>query len=381
MQSYKASTKDEAADGLRGVASLSVFLCHFLISFYPLGFDKIYPNSAFDYANDGIISKILRLPLLSVFWNGTLAVSIFFVLSGYVLTKSFYETNESSILKSRIAKRYFRFCIPVLMSVLLSWVIIESGAGYWKDAAQISGSKWLGSFWNFEPSLIYALKDGLFDSIFLGHSIYTPTLWTMRIEIIGSFIVLSYVGLINKGIAEVIFLIISSLFICVIASDSAPYYLAFIAGFYINKCRMEISGSVKIIIILISIYLGSYDHTNNYSWIRSLFGDSIFTRNLMSVVSGFLIVFLMANGVMRTFFESKPMKYLGRISFSIYLVHFPIILSLSSFLYVKSHFIDKTPLLIFGIFIITLVAVIFFAHIFMKLFDESSTKLASILMK
>jgi len=64
-------------DGLRGVAAISVVFHHILSALRPDLVVELQQNTAW----------IAYTPL-SVFWNGTFAVSIFFVLSAFVVTQA-----------------------------------------------------------------------------------------------------------------------------------------------------------------------------------------------------------------------------------------------------------------------------------------------------
>ena len=96
----EATGKDYTAEGLRGLAAVNVFFAHFFLAFFPLGFDKLYPGLQRSPAIDGAMEHFLRLPVASVLWNGNFPVCVFFVLSGFVLSKPFYSShrNEDSKL-------------------------------------------------------------------------------------------------------------------------------------------------------------------------------------------------------------------------------------------------------------------------------------------
>lgn len=381
MEQVGVVKKDHSADGLRGIAALSVVVCHFLIAFYPQGFIYLYPGSAIAGARESSVSGFLQLPLISAFWNGTLAVSLFFVLSGYVLTSGLTEEKGIDILKKRLAKRYFRFCIPVFAGVMLSWFVVSNGLGHWKDASRLSGSWWLGHFWAFEPSFYDAIREALYGAIFGGRSFYMPPLWTMKIEFIGSIIVLSYTALKRNSVSDALVLIVISIYLYTYARYEATYYLSFIAGSYLNQINLKPKRLYNYLILVSALYLGGVNGENLYTWLNNSYFDYPLTKQLMSAVSGFLIVMIVKSGFGRGFFCSKVVQFSGRISFSVYLVHFPVLLSFSSYLFIKMHDFGGYDTAIIINFILTLMVVISAAYIFMKLFDETSTKLSQKLIK
>lgn len=58
--------------------------------------------------------------------------------------------------------------------------------------------------------------------------------------------------------------------------------------------------------------------------------------------------------------ESRPLQYFGKISFSIYIFHWPIMGAFTSYVYVKVHSFPYAFPVVFGL---TFVAVILFSHL------------------
>ena len=118
---YRAEGADKRLDyidGLRGIASLMVFTCHFLISFYPV-FLSEWPGDPY-FQRHPIVSCLVFSPL-SIFYSGGFAIMVFFVLSGYVLSYRCCITGERSMIFSAAAGRYFRLTIPIFFSTLVAY--------------------------------------------------------------------------------------------------------------------------------------------------------------------------------------------------------------------------------------------------------------------
>jgi peptidoglycan/LPS O-acetylase OafA/YrhL len=118
-----AVAKNFALEGLRGMASLNVVIGHFLFVFFPyLGNDiRPYPGLAAKYW----FEEVLRFPPFTFFYPADAAVSVFFVLSGYVLTQNFYETGRNEVLRAAASKRYLRLVLPALVSVIFAWLLLD----------------------------------------------------------------------------------------------------------------------------------------------------------------------------------------------------------------------------------------------------------------
>lgn len=96
-----------ALDGLRGVAALAVFFYH-AITFVPVP--------------DAVRAWIDYTPLGPLF-NGPGAVHVFFVMSGYVLTLSLQADTGSGRLPRYWVRRVFRIHPPYVAAVLLAWSV------------------------------------------------------------------------------------------------------------------------------------------------------------------------------------------------------------------------------------------------------------------
>lgn len=88
-------------DGLRGLAALAVIVEHWSCNFLP-SFVLIWNH---------------------IFYISGVSVCVFFVLSGYVLTYGYFEKHDRKIIISSALRRYFRFILPMMFSVICFIVI------------------------------------------------------------------------------------------------------------------------------------------------------------------------------------------------------------------------------------------------------------------
>ena len=111
-------------DGLRGVAALTVVLCHFVLAFQPaLLSGKAGQGAA--AAGTGLAQTPLVL-----FWSPDCAVHVFFVLSGFVLSSAMAGQpagRQLARLGALLVRRWVRLAGPILGSSLLAWGVIQAG--------------------------------------------------------------------------------------------------------------------------------------------------------------------------------------------------------------------------------------------------------------
>ena len=125
-------------------------------------------------------------------FDGQLAVCVFFVLSGEALSAAFFAgKGDASTIRLAI-KRYPRLATPILAASFVVFALDRLGLVFSREAALIvHRADWMGGWLPLPPTfadtLRYSLVD-VFTSAGADHAI-NPMLWTMRVELPGSFIV------------------------------------------------------------------------------------------------------------------------------------------------------------------------------------------------
>lgn len=363
-------------DGLRGWAALVVVVDHYFFAFAPSAIAGGVPTHH-------LLEKLIYSTPLYLFVDGDFSVAIFFVLSGIVLSAKFFRTGEEqSVIESGV-KRYFRLAIPVIGSILIAFVLFKLGMFRNHDAAALSGSNWFSAFWQFQPRLLDALKEGLLNRFLYdvpsGLS-YNAVLWTMQLEFLGSFLIFMTLLIFGKLRRR------SLVYLFLIMGFWKTFYLAFILGIiicdYLNRpigkeIQRIIARGYWIPILLIALFMGSYplgdvDGTSFSRWAGTPLVQP-WTRIVMHVLGAFgVIIAVMCAKPLQKLLTTRPSLFLGRISFSMYLIHFMILGSYASYLFIKLNesFGYRTSFIL--TFIPTLVIVITAAYLYAKYVDEKA---------
>ena len=89
----KTVSKIAYLDGIRGIASLLVVLHHFFLAFYIAYF-------SFDPGASNLRGLEIKYgqSVFSVLSNGHFCVCVFFVLSGFVLSRKYFQTNDFQVI-------------------------------------------------------------------------------------------------------------------------------------------------------------------------------------------------------------------------------------------------------------------------------------------
>lgn len=171
--------RNRAADGLRGIASLVVALSHFVHAFWPALMRHGYPAGEVDVQRMSVVEWVLSSPPATIFFNGHFAVLIFFVLSGFVLSKPAIDGEYTSV-RSRAWGRYFRLNIPIAAASLLSWMILAAGLNWNHEAAAISSSDWFAEYFKRDVSILTLLRASLYGGL-MGSTVLIPPVWSLKV--------------------------------------------------------------------------------------------------------------------------------------------------------------------------------------------------------
>lgn len=309
-------------DGLRGWASLSVLLFHV--------FWEIF----------GTIIPEFQNFLTAGLFNGALSVSIFFVLSGEALSAAYWRTGDRLAVTHMALKRYPRLTIPIFWSCLIVFILIKADLVFSADAAVIvHRPDWLGSFLLFSADANNFLRYSLIGvyGMTATAEAYNPFLWTMRTEILGSFMVF-LVLLAERYLARVrvwlpvavllglatLFFVQKSLLACFMFG--ALFGLMHARGHFARLRSMPWVATLSVAIMLVGLAFSAHKQIVGHSGARPF-----------TVIAVCFVFFAHCNAPVTAFLRDNPLsRFLGRISFTLYLVHFPVIISLTSFLIVTA---------------------------------------------
>lgn len=303
-------------DGLRGVAALIVVVFHYLSAFVP----ALTPDQT---ANPNWLSDTP----LAVLFNGPFSVIIFFALSGFVVSKAAHKRNPLPIT---IAIRYLRLTIPMLVSVLIAWLLLMMFPSEATKLASITGTPWLSRTFNGEiPSLLQASKEATYEVYLHGYSRFNNALWSMRWELIGSVAVYVVYSLVAR--ATYITATLIALFFLLLWKGPPYYYEAIVFGALMQEAwtHSRLKPVAPAFALIVGLILGSQStgfaarYGLDFLPLALRPGEN---EGMIPPIAAALVLYgcLMSVPVSR-FFQSTPCSFLGRISFSMYLIHVPVI--------------------------------------------------------
>lgn len=163
-------------DGLRGWACIVVVISHLSLVFFP----QLHAFSNEKIITIPIFSNIHNSPFC-FFFSGTAAVYCFFVLSGFVLFKS-YINKKINILNfiNLVIKRYIRLAIPATTSCVVAFILFSIHIN------NNNITDWGTNIGKVNLNIFSSIYNGAISPFMKGVSSYNWVLWTMKIEFIGS---------------------------------------------------------------------------------------------------------------------------------------------------------------------------------------------------
>lgn len=285
-------------DGIRGWGAMVVLLFHLFVDGLPVTYEST-----------------LLLELM-FFFNGTLAVWVFFIVSGFSLSIGFTRTHDRSALLRTACGRYLRLALPILAFSLLMTLMMHLG---WVPPVADRPSRYQ-IFLLTPPSLTDALSFSSWRVFFdyRDETSILPPLWTMPIELFGSFCVLGlcfFAG--THRLKPVIYTLAA-----IVTAAVDLYFTAFMIGLAFGEIyELQRSRSLRI-----------PSWASLGAWVLGVILASKLPeagKSLYLVVSTLLFFGMAFSSPIRRWFETPLSKFFGRISFTLYLLHPILIFSFS----------------------------------------------------
>jgi peptidoglycan/LPS O-acetylase OafA/YrhL len=350
----------EILDGLRGVAAVMVVIFHFL---EPLSTSHL----------DQIVN------------HGYLAVDFFFVLSGFVIGYAYDDRWGKMTLGGFFKRRLIRLHPMIIMGMIIGAIGFYFGAsGLWPSISQTPVWKML-----FVMLVGFTLLPVPLSMDIRGwgemHPLNGPA-WSLFFEYIANILYALFIRKFsNKVLAVLVFIAGCALIHLAVTSPNGdviggwsvePAQLRigftrlmypFFAGLLLSRMgkltRVKhafLLCSLMIVLILSIPRIGGSGHL----WMNGLY-DSLCILFLFP-----LIVYLGASGEVKGKYASKINKFLGDISYPIYIIHYPLI-----YIYTAWVADNKIPLReAFPVGLLVLFSSIVIAYACLKLYDRPVRK-------
>jgi len=302
---------------LRGFASLVVLGSHLFGNFIAVYASE--PPRPYQF-----LDFILRSPLNIGDNGGWFGVSLFFLISGFVVTSSAF--NETT--RSFLTKRALRIYVPLIIVVVVLWLLAQSGAQLWGYASA-------GDLDNL------FLSATLLNYFTTGATAVLDVSWTLAIEIAFYLLVGLSIPIFRKKPIALVYLLALIQLPLVLLGQSPAGALHPTA---IVVASLPILGIGATIFFIHSKLVGAF---HGLALIVALWIDFVWSNWILGTLVGTPGSFYYANTVYALAFfviavltegkwkQARPLDWLASRSYSIYLVHSPVGFSILLFVNVE----------------------------------------------
>ncbi|KAH6964837.1 acyltransferase 3 [Fusarium venenatum] len=403
-------------DGLRGLFSLLVFIRHFLLP-WEEGLDTGYAQA--EIPNN---RSFIKLPIIRLIYAGP-TVPIFFIVSGFVLAykplKLIRNKEHNSLglyTMSPVLRRPFRLFLPPLASTLV--VVFAVSAGLYAAPYQ-DMSGWVPRHPERLGSLWAQIWDWMrFVTVDLTHpwswrsplSEYDSHLWTIPIQFRASLIV--YLTLLGLARARPLVRGTTLVVLCVYSLQQERWEMyLFFAGVFLaersldshDNSQGQISDGgesapirstpkplpqtrvLPKVMFLVGLYLSSYPRARNsgsltpsYIFLSTLTDRYIYWQSYGATL---MCWSLSSDKLLQKPFTIRPLRYLAKISFPLYIIHGPVLHIFGYCMVPKFQLLTgvstwwQYQLGVFLAFIVLAPAVVWIADIFWRAVDKPCSTL------
>lgn len=310
-------------DGLRGLAALSVFTTHL----------ALLPVSSF--------LDSLRLTPIHLLWDGAAAVDLFFVLSGFVLALPFVSGEERPLnYGDFVIRRLFRILPAYWISLIIALALRDL---LYDPAGLQSLSDWSRELWSRPIRHVWshvALIGPWSDTELLNPARYSdsdtdtlnPVLWTLVVELRIAFVYPAVIWAIRRTrtlpAASVLWMATLAFGALVPVLWALPL---FALGGLLARFRERIVPSIdRISGLRLALLVAAAAMLYDIRFSTGLYLDGGRVHVISAIGGAFFIsVALSRHGV---FLTNALVQFLGRVSYSFFLLHLPVLIALTSVL-------------------------------------------------
>lgn len=307
---------------------------HFFLVFMPMA-QNTSGSGFLDYP-----LNLIKYTPLHAFWGGHEAVIMFFLLSGFVLSLPFFSNKQQSYPKY-LAKRICRIYLPFAVALLAAIAFREA----FFMSKLTDATPYFNSLWTRPPEMASFIDHLIFITNY-NTTKYDPILWTlvheMRISLVFPFIMYFIVkGGWKAGVPLAVLLSMLAMFLLTALETryttnyvvTLHYTSFFVVGALLARYREELKnlynrlngwGAALLLIAALFVY--------SYKWV--IYGKP-FSKHitetqgdwLIAIGASVFIVAALSSVRISALLHRKPLVFLGKISYSLYLYHMIVLLS------------------------------------------------------
>lgn len=305
-----------------------VILCHYVLAFLPYILIGAKEKIHFEKFENAIKESVLYTLV-----NGTFCVYVFWVISGFLIYYVYsYDSTDKRRVKMFLGK-YLRPLAGIFFASFLAYFLQKVGAIRSVEASVLAHSEYqIACYYQNQASLVRLFYESMI-GIYLDDpvNIYVNPLWSMKIEILGSFFLIILLS-ISKQIKHNWLLVLITIFACFGIDVRVICFVlgAQCAAYFVGKKNVHCFWGLAACVIAIVLCAGNSGLLNQLSTCSiSFFSIEInigyIYQSLMAAIF-VLGVVIIAKSRMQ---KNDNRLDVGNMSMYLYFFHWPILFSFS----------------------------------------------------
>ncbi len=314
-------------DSLRGLAALVVVFHHCFVTF-PM-FWSVYQHPA-----DTVLMRILGNTPLHLLWDGPEFVLVFFTLSGFVLSLPFWGERPLTY-RQFVIRRVFRIYPTYFVAVMTGALLMTLFS-----RGPLHGlSAWTTQFWN-RPLDWRTVFDHVFLMASAGNNYIDTPVWSLVVEMHASLLFPLMILAIRSSEPATFALSLALAFagdwaarldpgghpFLTSFATSTNYLWLFVIGAIMARHRARLQQEMARVPVLVQVaVLAAALVALNAIW---QFGAAVEWRFVEQAGAIVLVGSTAFMGWTKRALDLAPLRWLGKISYSLYLIHFIVLFTL-----------------------------------------------------
>jgi peptidoglycan/LPS O-acetylase OafA/YrhL len=329
-------------EAMRGIAAAVVVLYHVILAFTPKGVTTM-PHGP------GLFVLVVQFLLGLV--NGSAAVAVFFVLSGFLTSLPFARDRSAARIASSLLKRWPRLAGLTMVGCLISWLLVTVFGDVYKAAGAVIGSNWMTTHANgpleghaFTP--LAALWQGAVPAFTTGDVWFDPPLWTMRIELfcsLAAYLAAPLLFAVRRWDLRIALALLGM----VLSGVGYPltYFTDFLFGGLLAMAYTEgrfprLGNAQAALLGVLALYLFSFTYQQVlliHAPIKAIIPHGDTSHYVWDIATGLAMLVLLGHPPTTRLCSGGWAAWAGRFSFPVYLLHVPLLLSVGALTFLTLH--------------------------------------------
>jgi peptidoglycan/LPS O-acetylase OafA/YrhL len=320
----------ESLDAVRGIAAFIVVIYHCLLTL------PVWSDVALHQVYRTKLAAVGASLPFSLLWDGPAAVYVFFALSGFVLGLMFVRPDPPGY-PAFVTKRICRIYLPYIAVIAVA-ILLMTLTG---PRATPELSEWLHTSWNQPVTWPMIWNHAL---MFGNLGIVDNPIWSLAVEMHYSLafplIMIVVIGANRLVTAELLLLsavpiLLPADILAIPGVNDLPFAFPFVAGAVLAKYRVPVTEWFQRLpspsrIALGVLSLACLDPAGSQS---QLWLPRVLAAARLDLGSILLLAGVIGSAKVHTVLAKKPLLWLGRVSYSLYLSHVVLLLTLISLLH------------------------------------------------